>query len=106
MDGLTELLGTKGFLVLDGAMGTELFTAGLMAGDPPEIWNMEHPDRIRAIQDQPDGAWLREAAPTPSPRATSGACTSHNVTRGALAATREALGGAGRNGGSEPNLRF
>ena len=49
MDGLTELLGTKGFLVLDGAMGTELFTAGLMAGDPPEIWNMEHPDRIRAI---------------------------------------------------------
>jgi 5-methyltetrahydrofolate--homocysteine methyltransferase len=49
MDGLTELLGTKGFLVLDGAMGTELFTAGLMAGDPPEIWNVEHPDRIRAI---------------------------------------------------------
>ena len=49
MDGLTELLDTNGFLVLDGAMGTELFTAGLMAGDPPEIWNMEHPDRIRAI---------------------------------------------------------
>ena len=49
MDSLTELLGANGFLVTDGAMGTQLFAAGLMAGDPPEVWNLEHPDRIRAI---------------------------------------------------------
>ena len=49
MAGLTELLNTNGFLVIDGAMGTELFAAGLSAGDPPELWNVDHPDRIRAI---------------------------------------------------------
>jgi 5-methyltetrahydrofolate--homocysteine methyltransferase len=49
VDSLTELLGANGFLVTDGAMGTQLFAAGLMAGDPPEVWNLEHPDRIRAI---------------------------------------------------------
>ena len=49
MDGLTGLLDTNGFLVIDGAMGTELFAAGLTAGDPPELWNLDHPDRIRAI---------------------------------------------------------
>ena len=49
MDSLTELLDANGFLVTDGAMGTQLFAAGLMAGDPPEVWNLEHPDRIRAI---------------------------------------------------------
>ena len=49
MTGLTELLNATGFLVADGAMGTELFAAGLMAGDPPEIWNVDHPDQIRTI---------------------------------------------------------
>ena len=49
MTDLTELLDTTGFLIVDGAMGTELFNAGLMAGDPPEIWNVAHPDRIRTI---------------------------------------------------------
>ena len=44
-----ELLEAKGVLMADGAMGTELFAAGLAAGDPPEIWNVDHPDRIRGI---------------------------------------------------------
>ncbi len=44
-----DLLEANGHLVLDGAMGTQLFAAGLTAGDPPEIWNVDHPDRIRAI---------------------------------------------------------
>ena len=44
-----DLLAANGYLVLDGAMGTQLFTAGLAAGDPPEIWNVDHPDRIQAI---------------------------------------------------------
>ena len=49
MTGLKELLNATGFLVADGAMGTELFAGGLMAGDLPEIWNVDHPDRIRTI---------------------------------------------------------
>jgi len=44
-----ELLAANGYLVLDGAMGTQLFAAGLAAGDPPESWNVDHPDRIQAI---------------------------------------------------------
>ncbi len=49
MDALAQLLAEKGHVVLDGAMGTQLFAAGLTAGDPPEGWNTDHPDRIQAI---------------------------------------------------------
>jgi 5-methyltetrahydrofolate--homocysteine methyltransferase len=30
-------------------MGTQLFEAGLEFGDPPEAWNVQYPDRVRAI---------------------------------------------------------
>ncbi|MDF1727252.1 MAG: betaine--homocysteine S-methyltransferase [Sulfitobacter sp.] len=43
---LTDLLAQKGTLLADGATGTNLFNAGLQAGDPPEFWNTDHPDRI------------------------------------------------------------
>lgn len=33
----------------DGAMGTMLFAAGLQFGDPPEAWNISHPDVVRRI---------------------------------------------------------
>jgi 5-methyltetrahydrofolate--homocysteine methyltransferase len=33
----------------DGAMGTMLFAAGLQFGDPPEVWNLTHPDVVRRI---------------------------------------------------------
>ncbi|MFQ5556127.1 MAG: betaine--homocysteine S-methyltransferase [Acidimicrobiales bacterium] len=46
---LTDLLAAKGYLVADGAMGTQLFAVGLTAGDPPELWNIEHPEKIQAI---------------------------------------------------------
>jgi len=42
----TELLAEKGFLLADGATGTNLFNMGLEAGEPPEFWNTAHPDRI------------------------------------------------------------
>jgi methionine synthase I (cobalamin-dependent) len=48
---LQELLDAKGYVVLDGAMGTQLFAAGLTSGDPPERWNVEHPDRVRHIHE-------------------------------------------------------
>ena len=46
---LTRLLETRDWLLTDGATGTNLFNMGLMSGDAPEMWNMDHPDRIRAL---------------------------------------------------------
>lgn len=43
---LADLLAEKGVLLADGATGTSLFAMGLTAGDAPELWNVEHPDRI------------------------------------------------------------
>ncbi len=43
------LLDAPGPLLADGAMGTMLFQAGLEFGDPPEAWNVLHPDRVRLI---------------------------------------------------------
>jgi 5-methyltetrahydrofolate--homocysteine methyltransferase len=37
-------------LVSDGAMGTQLMAAGLESGNCGEIWNVEHPERVLAIQ--------------------------------------------------------
>lgn len=44
------LLAQPGPIIADGAMGTQLFAAGLQFGDPPETWNILHPDVIRGIQ--------------------------------------------------------
>ena len=37
-------------IVADGAMGTMLMANGLEFGDPPELWNLEHPEIIRRVQ--------------------------------------------------------
>ncbi len=44
------LLARGGPIIADGAMGTMLFANGLQFGDPPEVWNLVHPDVIRRIQ--------------------------------------------------------
>jgi len=49
MDKLQQLLDTQETIVLDGAMGTMLFAAGLQSGAPPEEWNVTYPERIRAV---------------------------------------------------------
>ena len=36
-------------ILADGAMGTQLFAAGLQFGDPPEVWNLSNPDIVRRI---------------------------------------------------------
>jgi 5-methyltetrahydrofolate--homocysteine methyltransferase len=36
-------------LIADGAMGTFLMAGGLAAGSPPEVWNVEHPERIAEV---------------------------------------------------------
>ena len=46
---LSELLKVRPWLMADGATGTNLFAMGLEAGEPPELWNFDHPDRIRAL---------------------------------------------------------
>jgi 5-methyltetrahydrofolate--homocysteine methyltransferase len=44
-----DLLAEAGPILADGAMGTMLFSAGLQFGDPPETWNLSHPDIVRRI---------------------------------------------------------
>lgn len=46
---LLDLLETRGRLVADGGMGTSLFELGLQAGSTPELWNVEHPDRVAKV---------------------------------------------------------
>ncbi|SDN31418.1 5-methyltetrahydrofolate--homocysteine methyltransferase [Lutimaribacter pacificus] len=46
---LSRLLETRDWLMADGATGTNLFNMGLSSGDAPELWNTEHPDRIRTL---------------------------------------------------------
>ena len=48
-DALSRLLQTRDWLMADGATGTNLFNMGLTAGDAPEMWNVDHPDRIRTL---------------------------------------------------------
>lgn len=50
---LTKLLETRDWLLADGATGTNLFNMGLTSGDAPEMWNIEHPDRIAALYSGP-----------------------------------------------------
>ena len=73
-----ELLADKGYVVADGAMGTQLFAVGLSAGDPPEAWNVHHTEEVRAIH----RAYLRAGADlviTNSFGGTSFRLTLHNL---------------------------
>jgi 5-methyltetrahydrofolate--homocysteine methyltransferase len=45
-DRLTTLLSEREWLLADGATGSNLFDRGLQSGDAPELWNVEHPERI------------------------------------------------------------
>ncbi len=44
-----SLIKGPGVIVADGAMGTMLQQAGLKPGDPPMLWNVEQPGRVRAV---------------------------------------------------------
>lgn len=48
-DPLSRLLAERGFLLADGATGTNLFNMGLSSGDAPELWNTDRPDNIRKL---------------------------------------------------------
>jgi 5-methyltetrahydrofolate--homocysteine methyltransferase len=49
MSRFTEALRSGRVLLMDGAMGTELQRAGIREGECYELWNLTHPDRVRAI---------------------------------------------------------
>jgi methionine synthase I (cobalamin-dependent) len=44
-----ELVSARPWLLADGATATNLFAAGLMSGDAPELWNELHPERIEDL---------------------------------------------------------
>ncbi len=48
-DALSAALAERDWLLADGATGTNLFNMGLQSGDAPEMWNIEAPEKIRAL---------------------------------------------------------
>ena len=44
-----ELLSRPGLILADGGMGTMLMELGLQFGASPELWNVEHPERVRQV---------------------------------------------------------
>jgi len=46
---LPDLLVNGRPILADGAIGTMLFSLGLEQGRAPELWNLEHPDRVRSV---------------------------------------------------------
>ena len=46
---IETMLEDKGWMLADGATGTNLFNLGLEAGDAPELWNETEPDRVRKL---------------------------------------------------------
>ncbi len=51
-DRLSRLLAERPWLLADGATGTNYFTMGLETGDPPELWNVEHPERVSDLHER------------------------------------------------------
>jgi 5-methyltetrahydrofolate--homocysteine methyltransferase len=51
MSRFLEALHSGRVLLMDGAMGTELQKAGLKTGECGELWNLTHPDRVRAVHE-------------------------------------------------------
>jgi 5-methyltetrahydrofolate--homocysteine methyltransferase len=49
MASFLETLRSGRVLLMDGAMGTELQRAGIQEGECYELWNLTHPDKVRAI---------------------------------------------------------
>jgi 5-methyltetrahydrofolate--homocysteine methyltransferase len=49
---LSQLLASKPVLLADGATGTNYFSAGLSAGEPPEFWTVERPDEVTRLHQQ------------------------------------------------------
>src|SRR5208282_4929396 len=49
-DRLTTLLAERPWLLADGATGSNFFDRGLQSGDAPELWNVDHPERVADLE--------------------------------------------------------
>ena len=49
MNILQQQIEEKGYLLADGATGTNFFAMGLTSGDAPELWNADEPEKIRKL---------------------------------------------------------
>ncbi len=48
-DALSRMLAARDWILADGATGTNLFNMGLAAGEAPELWNTDEPEKITAL---------------------------------------------------------
>jgi len=48
----SKLLAEQGYILADGATGTNLFNVGLESGEAPELWNSSFPDKIKELYRQ------------------------------------------------------
>jgi 5-methyltetrahydrofolate--homocysteine methyltransferase len=85
-------------LLMDGAMGTELQRAGLKPGECGELWNLTHPEKVRAIHQAYVDAGA-EVLLTNTFQANPAALQRHNlenqmglIWQAAVALAREAAG--------------
>jgi len=46
---IEEILIGREWVLADGATGTNYFSMGLQSGDSPELWNIDHPDRVASL---------------------------------------------------------
>jgi len=46
---LFDFIQSQTHILLDGAMGTMLFSRGLVSGNSPDEWNLSHPEEVRKI---------------------------------------------------------
>ncbi|MEK9722563.1 MAG: betaine--homocysteine S-methyltransferase [Rhodospirillaceae bacterium] len=46
---LADLLAERDYLIADGATGTNAFEIGLKPGSPPDLWNIEDPDKPKSL---------------------------------------------------------
>ena len=49
---IKSILGSQGYILADGATGTNLFNVGLESGEAPEIWNNNFPEKIKDLYRQ------------------------------------------------------
>ena len=46
---IEKLISDSAPVLTDGAWGTQLQSRGLVPGGSPEIWNLEHPERVEEV---------------------------------------------------------
>ena len=72
------LLADRGWILADGATGTNLFNMGLASGEAPELWNE---DRARQIRGPPSTGRSTPAPTSSSPTASAAPSAASSCTR-------------------------